>query len=53
MTTKYDYNKYDPEECNWCHELDDICPYHEGLADGWEYAMAQAQKSLKQVRDSV
>lgn len=41
MTEYIEPNYLDPEECDACFAIEDICDYHRGVADGAE-AVASA-----------
>jgi hypothetical protein len=30
----------DPQDCPDCLAMRDLCPYHAGVADGWDYLAA-------------
>lgn len=36
-TDLLDYNRDDAENCNACTAVNDVCPYHRGVADGIAY----------------
>lgn len=40
------YNKYDPEECDACIEIDDICDFHVGVAVGWDLCAAAVARAV-------
>jgi hypothetical protein len=40
-------NRNDPEECDLCAYVDDICIYHLGVMDGWEAASRNVHQALE------
>lgn len=42
-----DYNPDDPEECDACYEVGDLCTYHIGFDAGFRYAFEIVNKALE------